>query len=310
MFKAAGLLLGILVPREYPRLPNLELNAHRTAMADSEGRHLKIALVTDVFPGPEHATRLRERLAAAKARQAKLAVLPEIPMNEWSPATQVSRDYDAELPGGKRERQLSAAAAECGIAVLGGTIRCDPSSGMRYNTALLIDKTGVLAASYEKLHLPEEEGFWETSHYVVGRYPPQVTRALGVRLGVQICSDANRPVGAQLLAAEGVEVILAPRATSDATYDRWRLAYRAMALTASAYVVSVNRPGPEAGVPIGGPSLVVDPEGAVILETTDPVAVATLDLRRVAQAKRGYPGYLAFPTDVYAHAWHDHQNDT
>ena len=74
-------------------------------------------------------------------------------MNEWSPATQISRDYDPEMPSGKREQQLSAAAAECGIAVLGGTIRCDPSTGMRYNTALLIDKTGVLVASYEKLGL-------------------------------------------------------------------------------------------------------------------------------------------------------------
>ncbi len=165
-------------------------------MAGTEHRPVKIAWILDVFPGLEHAFRLRERLAAAIVPQAKLAVLPAIPMNEWSLATQVSRGNYAGLPSGKREQQWLAAAAECGIAVLGGTIRCDPSTGMLYSTALLIDTTGALVASYEKLHLPEEEGCWETGYYVVGRNLPQVTRASSVRLGTQICSDAIRPVGA------------------------------------------------------------------------------------------------------------------
>ncbi len=273
-----------------------------------ETRHFTVALVTDVFHGPEGAQRLHTRLAAAKAQQAALAVLPEIPLNPWSPATQVCKEEDAEPPGGWREHQLSAAAAACGIAVLGGVIRCDPATGNRYNTALLVDRSGLVVACYEKLHLPEEEGFWETSHYIAGRYGPKVTRAIGPGLGVQICSDANRPVGAQILAAQGVDIILAPRATEAATYDRWRLVYQAMALTASAFVVSVNRPGPEAGVPVGGPSLVVNPEGTVTLETTDPVAVATLDLGLAAQAHRRYPGYLTFPAEVYADAWHNHES--
>ena len=145
-------------------------------MAGTEYRPLTIAVVSDVFPGPEHAFRLRECLA----RQAKLAVLSAITMNEWSPVTQVSQDYDAEMPGGKREWQLAAAAAECGNAVLGGAIGCDLPTGMRGNAALLIDKTGAPVASDAKLHLTEEEDFRETSHYVAGCYPPQVTRALGV----------------------------------------------------------------------------------------------------------------------------------
>ena len=278
-------------------------------MADTKERQLSIALLTDTFAGPDDGFRLLERLQAAKAQKAALAVLPEIPLNRWVPATKTAQASDAELTGGWRERRLSSAAASCGIAVLGGVIRLHPFSGRRYNTALLFDRSGDLIASCEKLHLPEEEGFWETSHYLPGRYPPRTNAALGVSLGIQICSDANRSFGAQLLAAQGVEVILAPRATEAATFNRWRLAYQAMALTASAYVVSVNRPGPELGVPLGGPSLVVDPAGTVVRETTESVSVVTLDLRQVARARRGYPGYLPFPAAVYAEAWQSIQQE-
>ncbi len=269
-------------------------------MPTTAQRTLKVALVSQVFPEPDDLPRLKEVLVTARAH---LAVLPELPFNVWAPATDVPESADAEGSAGWRACMLSSAAAGCGCAILGGVIRRSIPEGLRYNTALLVNRHGAIVAVYEKLHLPHEPGFWEASHYKPGRTPPQVIRESGARLGIQICSDGNRPVGAQLLAAQGVEVILCPRATSSATYHRWRLAYRAMALTASAFVVSVNRPGPEAGVPIGGPSLVVDPEGIVLLETEEPISTVTLDLDRARHAKLGYPGYLAFPAHSYAEAW-------
>ena len=264
-----------------------------------------VALIHDVFADHGGDERLRRVLLEAKTRGARLAVLPELPLNRWSPATRISVDSDAEERGGPRALRLSAAAREAGLAVLGGVIRKDARTGGRYNTALLLDASGACVAEYEKLHLPEEEGFWETSHYLPGRTPPRVNGALGPSLGVQICSDANRPVGAHLLAAQGVEIILAPRATSPSSYAQWLLAFRAMALTSAAWVVSVNRPGPELGAPIGGASLVVDPWGSLMLETADPLTMFTLDVAKSRQARTEYPGYLPFPAFVYAAAWEE-----
>ena len=123
-------------------------------------------------------------------------------------------------------------------------------------------------------------------------------------MGIQICSDINRPAGAQLLAAQGVEIVLAPRATPGSSYARWRLVYQAVALTSTAYVVSVNRPRPEDGVPLGEPSLVVSPDGNVILETEAPVTVVRLDVSMVHRLRKEYPGYMPFPASVYAEGWH------
>jgi len=68
-------------------------------------------------------------------------------------------------------------------------------------------------------------------------------------------------------------------------------------------VLSVTRPRPEHGVPLGGPSFVAGPDGEVLLETDDPLAIVTLERDAVLQARQGYPGYLAVRPELYAAAW-------
>jgi len=264
---------------------------------------LTIALISDVFLGPDGAERLLKRLREARERGAELAVLPELPLNPWSPATRQTREEDAEMPGGPRQQQLAAAARAERIAVVGGAIVCDPATKVRYNTALVYDALGDLVAWYRKVHLPDEEGFHEPAHYAPGTRPPAVIRRFALPVGLQVCSDLNRPEGCHLLGAMGAEAILAPRATEAATWERWRTVMVANAMTSCLYVASVNRPAPEQGVPLGGPSCVVAPNGAIVLETREPLALATLDRHAVAEARTKYPGYLKVEAALYAEGW-------
>ncbi len=203
---------------------------------------------------------------------------------------------------GPRSRAQAEAATEAGIGLVGGIIhRAD--DGRRTSRALVFDAAGTVVATYEKLHLPEEEGFWETSHYEPGDEPPRRIDAFGLPIGLQLCSDNNRPQGTHLLGAGGAMAILNPRATEEATYQRWKVVFRANAMTSACYVLSVNRPYPEHGVPLGGPSVAIDPRGDVIIETTDRMALVTLDATAVQQARRGYPGYLPVRARLYADAW-------
>ena len=262
-----------------------------------------VALISDVFYDATGPARLSERLRDAKARGADVAVLPELPLNPWSPATEILREEDAEPVEGPRHQVLSAAARDSGIAVVGGAIVRDPETRRRHNTALVFGRDGSLLASYCKVHLPEEEGFWETRHYEPGDALSPIVDRLPMRVGLQICSDINRPEGSHLLGALGAEVILNPRATEAATFDRWRTVFIANAMTSGAYVLSVNRPKEEQGVLLGGPSFAVAPTGEVMLETTDPLALVTLDRAVVSRARQRYPGYLATRADLYAEAW-------
>ena len=111
--------------------------------------------------------------------------------------------------------------------MVGGIIRRDPMTGRRTSRALLFDGRGEIVGRYEKLHLPEEPGFWETSHYEPGTRRAQATsKVLDWPFGMQICSDINRPEGSHLLGAQGAQAILAPRATGSRRTRAGRLSSR------------------------------------------------------------------------------------
>ena len=267
------------------------------------GETLQVALVTDVFHDEQGPDRLLARLQEARARGAELAVLPELPLNSWCPARRTPGERDAEPPGGPRQEAQARAARAAGIALLGGVILLDPATGRRHNTALLFDAAGRLLYRYAKLHLPAEEGYWETDHYEAGEELPRPVAVHGFPVGIQICSDSNRPEPTHILGALGALAVLAPRATPPETYERWRLVLRANAVTSGLYVVSVNRPGPEPGTSIGGPSLAIAPDGSVLVETTDPLSVITLAKGAVEAARVAYPGYLPVRGELYAEGW-------
>ncbi len=191
------------------------------------------------------------------------------------------------------------------IAVLGGAIVRDRETGRRRNRALVLDAAGLLVARYDKLHVPSEDGYWESEHYEPGLEPPARIDVFGVPIGIQICSDLQRPEGSHLLGALGAMAILAPRATPPASYERWRTVIRANAITSGCYVVSANRPELERGAPSGGPSLAVAPSGEVLVETTEPVTRVTIERSVVEDARKAYPGYLAVRTELYARAWRE-----
>ncbi|MCB9715530.1 MAG: carbon-nitrogen hydrolase family protein [Myxococcales bacterium] len=264
---------------------------------------LRVALISDVFPDAGAQPRLLERLRHARDHGAQLAVLPELPLQPWAPATREVRDEDAEPPGGPRQQRLAAAAAEVGIAVLGGAIVVDPATGRRHNEAMVVDEHGQERGRYAKLHLPQEPGFWEADHYEPGAGALPLLALHGVPFGIQICSDINRPQGTHVLAARGARLVCHPRATEPDTFDEWELVMRAAARTASTWIVSVNRPAPEGGTPLGGPSIAIDPMGEVVVRGRETFVFVDVDTGRNEAARRGYPGYLAVRSEVYAGAW-------
>ena len=265
--------------------------------------NLTVALISTVFPERRTWSRLADVLEVASGLGATLGVLPEIPLNDWAPAAPDARDEDAEAPGGPRHQVMAEAAAKAGIGLVGGAIVRDPETGRRHNTALVFDASGTLVASYRKVHLPEEDGFWETGHYDPGDALSPVVDGFGLTLGLQICSDIQRPEGAHLLGALGAEVIVNPRATEPAFFPRWRTVFLASAMTSGTYVLSVNRPPDGGRIALGGPSIAVAPTGEILTETDSPMAVVTLERRVVEQARRSYPGYLATRADLYARGW-------
>ncbi len=79
--------------------------------------------------------------------------------------------------------------------------------GRAYNTAAVIDRQGVLAGRYDKIHLT----IWEAEDHVIpGATAPSVITTDFGRIGCQICFDANWPRDWLALKEAGAEVIFFP----------------------------------------------------------------------------------------------------
>ena len=101
-----------------------------------------IALITEVYPGSDGPERLTDRLREAAAGGAEIALLPELPMDRWAPATREVSDSDAEPPMGPRWTAQSGAARSAGVFLVGGAIVRDPGTHRRHNTAFVFDRDG------------------------------------------------------------------------------------------------------------------------------------------------------------------------
>ena len=222
-----------------------------------------------------------------------LVVLPELPASSWfatTPHFDQSR-WDAVVAA--HERLMDGLPAFGSATVV--TSIAETVDGERRNTAVAWTRETGLVRMHAKTILPEEPGFHEQSWYVAGNVRPAVHQVGDVRVGALLCSELMATDRARWLGNDGAQVICVPRATTDQEY--WVVAARMAAIASGAYVLSSNRSGQgtTGEDTFGGRSLIVDPSGTVVGETSrgKPFATAEIDLAVADRAKRSYPRYLA-----------------
>jgi len=166
------------------------------------------------------------------------------------------------------------------------------------NRAILIDDTGAVVSTYDKLHvydvdLPTGER-WRESAAVRPGDAAVVADTLWGKLGLTICYDIRFPHLHRALARAGAAMIAVPAAFTVPTGEaHWETLLRARAIESGAYVLAPAQGGlHEDGRRTWGRSTVVAPWGEVVsrLDHDEPgVLFATLDLDAVERARTAVP---------------------
>lgn len=239
------------------------------------------------------ATALDLLTQAAKAG-ADLAVLPEY-TDYLGPTAQAPAPEPVDGP---YPTALAAAAAEHRMWVVGGSFReLGPDPDRIYNTSLVFDRTGALAASYRKIHLydveiPGRVSFHESRSVAPGQQPV-VVNVEGVLVGLSICYDLRFPELYRQLVDAGAQVLVVPAAFMLHTgRDHWEVLLRARAIENQCYVLAAAQIGDHApGRTCYGRSLVVDPWGTVLAQAPDQIGVTVtdLDFARLARIRQELP---------------------
>jgi len=172
-----------------------------------------------------------------------------------------------------------------------------PDESHTFNTSLVFDRSGSLAATYRKIHLfdidiPGRASYQESDSVAPGDQVVTVDID-GVRVGLTICYDLRFPELFRQLAVAGAQVLAVPAAfTTHTGRDHWEVLLRARAIESQCYVVAAGQSGDhDPGKSCFGRSMVIDPWGTVVAQVSDGVglAVADIDLDRLARIRQEVP---------------------
>lgn len=247
--------------------------------------------------------RLVDLMRQAKARDCDLVVYPELALTTFFPRwfvddiSEADHWYETEMPS-PATKPLFDEAARLGIGFCLGFAELTPD-GHRFNTQVLVDKSGAEVARYRKVHIPGHEHhepdrpFQHAERYYFEPSPEGfgVWDAFGARMGMMICNDRRWPESYRVMGLQGVEMILCGYNTPihyvpDPSQDILQGFHNALVMQSGAYqngtwVVGVAKGGVEEGVDSLGQSMIVAPSGQIVaqaLSTDDELITARCDL--------------------------------
>jgi predicted amidohydrolase len=266
---------------------------------------LRVALVQldagrDVAANLDRAVALVRRAGEALAGRPGLIALPEVFLYRGPAAG--FRESATELPGALTEPFSELARDLRAWLLLGSLAERSADPERPYNTSILLDPHGAIAARYRKCHLFDVTIDGGPSDHESARTMPgqeavvaelaAAAEGADVRLGLSVCFDLRFPELYRDLTVAGAEVLAVPSSFTEATgCDHWEVLLRARAIENGAFVIAPAQCGSSGGILTHGRSMAIDPWGIVLAQAPDGpgVVVAELDLDRVAAVRRQIP---------------------
>ncbi len=232
----------------------------------------------------------------ANEEQPDLLVLPEM----WTTAyTLPELGQVADREGEPTTSFLQDLARKYGVNIIGGSI-ANRKEEKFYNTAMVIDRTGNVVYSYDKIHLVP---MLNEDHYLEGgKEKVEIFELDGVKMGLIICYDLRFPELARKLALEGAQVLHIVAEWPAARREHWRALQIARAIENQMYVLSCNRIGSYNGVAFAGTSMVIDPWGTVIregTETEEETLAADVSFDQVPEVRKEVPIFASRVPGLY-----------
>lgn len=229
-------------------------------------------------------SRMASLIDSCKGSQ--LIVLPEI----WNTGYFAFDRYEAESESinGETVTLMSTKAREMQSYIMAGSF-VEKDEGRLFNTSVLINTQGQIAAAYRKIHL---FGFGsdETRLLSPGNQVTTVVTEFGV-FGLATCYDLRFPELFRKMLDQGVEIFLISSAWPFPRLDHWRMLNQVRALENECYLISANCAGINRGKQYLGYSAIVNPWGVTIAGAGEEAAIITteIDVNEVKRVRGIFP---------------------
>lgn len=234
----------------------------------------------------------------------ELVVFPELALTTFFPrwildeggdgpisgdTTELDSFYETQMPSDST-RPLFDEARRLGVGFCLGyaelTDADTDGTRHRYNTYVLVDRDGEVAATYRKVHIPGHEAHepWRRFQHLERRYFEEspdgfaVHDAFGGKFGMAICNDRRWPETYRVMGLQGVEMVLIGYNTPldyapDPSQNPLQAFHNHLVMQAGAYqngtwVVGVAKGGIEEGVESLAQTAIIAPSGQIVAQAT------------------------------------------
>ena len=263
---------------------------------------MKIALI-QFNAGPDRNENIRRALSfvdRAADAGAKFVLLPEVFHYRGDLLKRTNFLLACEKIPGASTEPFMALAAKRKINILAGSIiEKSANSNKAYNTSLLINAKGSIAAQYRKINLFEAKlkgAKLDESRVFLKGNKPAIGHVGEFRVGLSICYDLRFPDLFQNYKKLGAHILTVPSCFTKMTGQaHWEVLVRARAIETQCYVLAPNQIGMDArGVYSYGNSLIVNPWGEILGRGSDnkeEIITAEISLRELKKTQKVLPGF-------------------
>ena len=238
-----------------------------------------------IVPGDvkENLDRAEELIGSASPGKGDIVLLPEMFPSGffYTDLGKMAEEYEAVV----RWMGVIGARYEVGVA---GSVPFKKPEGVA-NTMVLVDKSGEIVASYDKVHLFHVAD--EDQHFTPGQ-KTVVANWEGLDVGLAVCFDLRFPEMTRKLCDDGARIVLVSAQWPRARVDHFRDLTRVRAMENQMFVASCNSCGDDnKGLVLGGGSTVVGPSGEVkgVLGGDEGVLTVTIALDEVEKTRESFP---------------------
>ncbi len=239
---------------------------------------MRISLIQMRVTGDKAADLENAARLVSSAGKNDLIMLPEMFCCEYRPQAFVE---NAEPVGGCVTEALADMAYASGAYVIGGSMP-ELDNGRIYNTSLVFDPRGELAAKHRKAHLFDidvkgGQRFFESETLTKGNGCTAFDTPFG-RIGVAICFDVR--FASFIHGMEGIDMLAVPAAFNMTTGPlHWELLFRARAVDEQVFTFGCApaRDASKSYVSYAN-SIAVDPWGRVIARAGEGEEILSFDI--------------------------------
>lgn len=220
----------------------------------------------------ENLAKLARYIDEAAGRGAKMVAIPE---NAHYIGSKEGTFENAEPIPGPMSEFFCSKAKEHGIWLNCGSIgEIIPNEKKLFNTCLMINPAGKIAARYEKIHLYDVDikdgpSTRESDTKMAGNNIV-VCDTDYCKVGLSICYDMRFPELYRIMALKGAKVMFVPaNYTLFTGKDHWEVVLRTRAIENQCYVVAPGQIGKKPAFQSYGRSMIINPWGTVLTTAED-----------------------------------------